>query len=56
LNEHSIPRLAANTSVETSTLGHHAELIGAAALVMEHYDKESWTIAPTSKEGTTQLS
>lgn len=55
LNEHSIPRLAANTSVETSTLGHHAELIGAAALVMEHYDKELWTIAPTSKEGTTQL-
>ena len=56
LNEHSIPRLAANTSIETSTLGHHAELIGAAALVMEHYDKESWTITPTSKEGMTQLS
>ena len=50
LNEHSIPRLAANTSIETSTLGHHAELIGAATLVMEHYDKESLNLNP-SKEG-----
>lgn len=50
LNEHSIPRLAANTSIETSTLGHRAELIGAATLVMEHYDKESWTLNP-GKEG-----
>jgi predicted NBD/HSP70 family sugar kinase len=40
LNEHCIPRLAANTMIETSTLGYQAELIGAAALVMENYEKE----------------
>jgi predicted NBD/HSP70 family sugar kinase len=39
LNEHCIPRLSANTEVEISTLGYNAELIGAAALVMEHYDE-----------------
>jgi predicted NBD/HSP70 family sugar kinase len=37
LNEHCIPRLAANTVIETSSLGYQAELIGAAALVMENY-------------------
>jgi predicted NBD/HSP70 family sugar kinase len=36
LNEHCIPRLAANTKIGVSTLGHQAELIGAAALVMEN--------------------
>lgn len=41
LNEHSIPRLAANTIIEVSNLGYEAELIGAAALVMEHYDREA---------------
>jgi predicted NBD/HSP70 family sugar kinase len=40
LNEQCIPRLAANTVVEISTLGHDAELIGAAALVMDNYEKE----------------
>jgi predicted NBD/HSP70 family sugar kinase len=40
LNEHCIPRLAANTVTEMSTLGYEAELIGAAALVMENYEKE----------------
>jgi predicted NBD/HSP70 family sugar kinase len=40
LNEQCIPRLAANTLVEISTLGHQAELIGAAALVMDNYEKE----------------
>ncbi|HYF33253.1 MAG TPA: ROK family protein [Chitinophagaceae bacterium] len=40
LNEHCIPRLAANTIIEMSTLGYDAELIGAAALVMEHYEKD----------------
>jgi len=35
LNEHCIPRLATNTSIEVSTLGYQAELIGSAALVME---------------------
>ncbi len=40
LNEHSIPRLAANTTVAISTLGYQAELIGSAALVMEHQVKD----------------
>jgi predicted NBD/HSP70 family sugar kinase len=47
LNEHCIPRLAVNTSVAISTLGYHAELIGSAALVMEHQVKE--TGRPTSR-------
>jgi len=38
LNEHCIPRLFANTSIKISTLGYHAQIIGAAALVMEKYD------------------
>jgi predicted NBD/HSP70 family sugar kinase len=36
LNEHCIPRLAGNTQIEVSTLGYDAELIGAAALVMDN--------------------
>ena len=40
LNEHCIPRLAVNTTIEMSSLGYNAELIGAAALVMEHCEKE----------------
>ncbi len=39
VNDHSIPRLAAGTTIEISQLGHEAELIGAACLVMEHIDK-----------------
>ena len=38
LNEHCIPRLATGTKIEISELGHEAELIGAAALVMENYE------------------
>lgn len=41
INENCIPRLAANTSVEISTLGYKAELIGAAALVMENFEKQT---------------
>ena len=41
LNENCIPRLYQGTSIEISTLGVHAELIGAAALVMEHYEEMS---------------
>ena len=48
LNEHCIPRLATNTSIEISSLGYDAELIGAAALVMENYKDE--TIAKNLKE------
>ncbi|HEX6430911.1 MAG TPA: ROK family protein [Niastella sp.] len=40
LNEHCIPRLSVNTEIEVSVLGHKAELTGAAALVMENYEKE----------------
>ncbi|GGA97478.1 ROK family protein [Puia dinghuensis] len=40
LNEHCIPRLAGNTELEISRLGYDAELIGAAALVMDNYAKE----------------
>ena len=39
LNEHCIPRLAQGTGIELSTLGYDAELIGAATLVMENYEK-----------------
>ena len=41
LNEHCIPRLAAGTEIQISSLGYDAELIGASALVMDNYEKES---------------
>jgi len=41
LNEHCIPRIAANTTIELSQLDYQAELIGAAALVMENFEKET---------------
>lgn len=39
INEYCIPSLAEHTSIKISTLGDDAELIGAAALVMENYEK-----------------
>jgi predicted NBD/HSP70 family sugar kinase len=39
LNEHCIPRFGANTKVQISSLGYDAELIGAAALVMENFEE-----------------
>ena len=39
IHEHCIPNIAENTEIEISTLQGEAELIGAAALVMEHYDE-----------------
>jgi len=39
IHEHCIPKIAENTQIEISSLGYNAELIGAAALVMEHYDE-----------------
>ena len=39
INEHCIPKIAENTHLEISSLGFHAELIGAAALVMDHFDE-----------------
>ena len=41
LNEHCIPRLSASTSIEISKLGYNAEIIGAAALVMENYYQQN---------------
>ncbi len=41
LNEHCIPRLADSTEIEVSDLAYEAEIIGAAALVMENYGKET---------------
>ncbi|HTH30978.1 MAG TPA: ROK family protein [Lacibacter sp.] len=38
INEHCIPKIAENTELEISSLGFQAELIGAAALVMDHFD------------------
>ena len=40
INEFCIPSLVANTSIEISALAYDTELIGAAALVMENYDKK----------------
>jgi predicted NBD/HSP70 family sugar kinase len=39
INEHCIPKLAEHTEITISTLGYQAELFGAAALVMEHYNE-----------------
>lgn len=39
LNEHCIPRLAANTEIVISGIGHNAQLIGSSVLVMEKYEK-----------------
>jgi predicted NBD/HSP70 family sugar kinase len=39
INEHCIPKIAEDTEVEISQLGYQAELIGAGALVMEHFDE-----------------
>jgi len=56
LNEHCIPRLAANTTIEMSSLGYDAELIGAAALVMENYKNETVGKNYTTEIGTGILS
>jgi len=40
LNENCIPRLAAGTVIDISKLGYKAELIGAAALVMQKTGRE----------------
>jgi len=47
LNEHCIQRLYQSTILEISTLGTQVALIGAAALVMENYERTSF--------GSTQL-
>ena len=52
LNKDCIPRLAANTVVEVSTLGYEAELIGSAALVMENKVKENTRILEKAKKSS----
>ncbi|WP_205509513.1 ROK family transcriptional regulator [Longitalea arenae] len=42
LNEHCIPRLASNTEIEISSLGYQAEITGAAALVMENFERSDF--------------
>lgn len=42
INENCIPKISENTEVIISSLGYEAELIGAAALVMDHYDEEKF--------------
>ena len=39
INELCIPKIAEDTEIEISSLGYNAEIIGAAALVMEHFDE-----------------
>jgi predicted NBD/HSP70 family sugar kinase len=48
INEHSIPRLAEHTDVEISVVGNKDELYGAAALVMEHFDKDTRKLSSSS--------
>ncbi|HKO78896.1 MAG TPA: hypothetical protein VJU78_00810, partial [Chitinophagaceae bacterium] len=52
LNKDCIPRLAANTVVEVSTLGYDAELIGSAALVMENRVKENTKLPEKVKKSS----
>jgi predicted NBD/HSP70 family sugar kinase len=44
LHKYCIPRLASGTELLISSLGFDAELIGAAVLVMENFDKEEQAI------------
>ncbi len=41
LNEHCIPKIAENLELKVSRLGYDAEIIGAAAMIMEHYDENA---------------
>lgn len=49
INEHCIPKIAENTDIAISTLGYNAELIGAAALVMDNYENLKSTIHEKAK-------
>lgn len=39
INEHCIPKIAEHTEVKISSLGYNAEIVGAAALIMDNYEK-----------------
>jgi predicted NBD/HSP70 family sugar kinase len=56
LNKDCIPRLAANTVVEVSTLGYDAELIGSAALVMENKVRDNTTRNTKKQKGLKERS
>jgi glucokinase-like ROK family protein len=47
LHKYCIPRLASSTELMVSDLGFDAELIGAAVLMMENFDKELKSIVNT---------
>jgi len=59
INDHCIPKLAAHTSIETSTLGYQAELMGAASLVMDNYEKKphlnNHSLVPMATKGRRKL-
>jgi glucokinase-like ROK family protein len=50
LNKYCIPRLAANTGLLISDLGFDSEIIGAAVLVMENFDRETQNQIVTPKQ------
>lgn len=50
INEHCIPKIAENTEIRISTLGHQAELFGAAALVMDNLDKLNYSYQTASRQ------
>jgi predicted NBD/HSP70 family sugar kinase len=39
INEHCIPKISEDTQIKISTFGRRVDLIGAAALVMENYER-----------------
>ena len=49
LNKYCIPRLANSTELLISDLGFNAELIGAAVLVMENFDKDTKNYLTTNQ-------
>lgn len=51
INEHCIPKIAEDTEIQISTLGYQAELIGAAALVMENYDQRHLSPGKAKRSG-----
>jgi len=50
LNEHCIPQLGAYTEVHISELGYHAELIGAASLVMEQHNNSKVSLKDIARK------
>jgi predicted NBD/HSP70 family sugar kinase len=50
LNKYCIPRLAANTNLLISELGYDSQVIGAAVLVMENFDRETQNQIVTQKQ------